>query len=308
MTSSFNIFDSQFQMKNTLYRQGLTILTALLLVCGVSIAQDVKFGIKAGLNLPNITAGGNNTPVSEGYKSRLAMGAGIFTEVQFNPLISFRLGVEYSGQGGRKNGVQAMPSRRLITALASNMGMSMTDRQIAGLTSIASNMPAYYYADVDNTTKFDYVMIPLLAQFGWNLGQSPWRVYVNAGPFVSFLISGKQASKGTSLMYANASETKPVWDALDPSIQTLITAEFPDMKDVLVDPVIFGTTNITSEMKSTNFGITGNVGIRYQCRRNYFFLEAGGNYGFITVQENSANGSNRLGAGSVMVGYAFSLF
>ncbi len=279
----------------------------LLLTCGL-YAQDVKFGIKGGLNLPNITAGGTSTPVSEGYKSRLALGAGIFTEVQFNPLISFRLGVEYSGQGGKKNGMQAMPSRRLVTAMGNSLGMSMTDQQIADLMTIAGEMPTYYYADVNNTTKFDYVMIPLLAQFGWDLGQSPWRVYVNAGPFVSFLISGKQVSEGTGLLYADASGTTTVWDDLDPSVRTLISTEFPVMEDVLTKPVTFGTTNITGEMKSTNFGLTGNVGIRYRCGRNYFFLEAGGNYGFITVQENSANGSNRLGAGSVMAGYAFSLF
>ncbi len=295
-------------MKNTLYKQGLAILTALLFVCGVSVAQDVKFGIKAGPNLPNITAGGNNTPVSEGYKSRLAMGAGIFTELQFNKLISFRLGVEYSGQGGKKDGMQAMPSRRLITAMGNSMGMSMTDQQIADLTTIADDLPTYYYANLDNTTKFDYVMIPLLAQFGWDLGQSPWRVYVNAGPFVSFLISGKQVSKGTSKMYSDASGTTTLWDALPQTAKDIIISEFPAMETTLNDPVDFGTTNITGEMKSTNFGITGNVGIRYQCNRNYFFLEVGGNYGFITVQENSANGSNRLGAGSVMLGYAFSLF
>jgi hypothetical protein len=74
------------------------------------------------------------------------------------------------------------------------------------------------------------------------------------------------------------------------------------------EPVPFGTTNITGELKSTNFGITGNVGVRYQYNRNYFFLEVGGNYGFITVQNDDAHGTNRLCAFSVMAGYAFSLF
>ncbi len=290
-------------MKKFLISTAFIVMAA----CGL-YAQDVKFGIKGGLNLPNITAGGTTTPVSEGYKSRLAMGAGIFTEVQFNPLLSFRLGVEYSGQGGKKDGMQAMPSRRLITAMGSSMGMSMTDQQIADLTTIAGDLPTYYYANLDNTTKFDYVMIPLLAQFGWNLGQSPWRVYVNAGPFVSFLISGKQVSKGTSKMYSDASGTTTLWDVLPQTAKDIITSEFPSMEATLSGPVDYGTTNITGEMKTTNFGVIGNVGIRYQCNRNYFFLEAGGNYGFITVQENSANGSNRLGAGSVMLGYAFSLF
>ena len=281
---------------------------AASMFCGVLSAQDVKFGIKGGMNLPNITAGGKNTPVSEGYKSRTAMGAGIFTELQFNQRVSFRLGVEYSGQGGKKDGMQAMPVQRLITEIGNGMGMTVTDQQIAGLMAIAGSLPQYYYADIDNKTKFDYVMIPLLAQFGWDLGQSPWRVYVNAGPFVSFLISGKQVSKGTSKMYADASGTSTLWDVLTPPIQGLVASEFPDMQATLNDPVPFGTANITSEMKTTNFGVTGNVGIRYQCNRNYFFLEAGGNYGFATVQDDSANGSNRIGAGSIMLGYAFSLF
>jgi len=281
---------------------------AASMFCGVLSAQDVKFGIKGGMNLPNITAGGKSTPVSEDYKSRMAMGAGIFTELQFNQRVSFRLGVESSGQGGKKDGMQAMPVQRLITEIGNGMGMTVTDQQIAGLMAIAGSLPQYYYADIDNKTKFDYVMIPLLAQFGWDLGQSPWRVYVNAGPFVSFLISGKQVSKGTSKMYADASGTSTLWDVLTPPVQGLVASEFPDMQATLNDPVPFGTANITSEMKTTNFGVTGNVGIRYQCNKNYFFLEVGGNYGFITVQENNANGSNRLGAGSIMLGYAFSLF
>ena len=295
-------------MKSTLYKQTLTFFTAIVLSCSISFAQDVKFGIKGGLNLPNITAGGKNTPVSEGYKSRLAMGAGIFTELQLNQLVSFRLGVEYSGQGGKKDGMQAMPTQRLITEIGNSMGMMVSEEQIAGLMAIAGSLPQYYYSDIKNTTKFDYVMIPLLAQFGWDLGQSPWRVYVNAGPFVSFLVSGKQVSKGTSKMYSDASGSGTLWDVLNPVIQGIITNEFPSMQATLSDPVSFGETNITREMKTTNFGITGNVGIRYQCKKNYFFLEAGGNYGFVTVQEDTANGSNRLGAGSVMLGYAFSLF
>jgi len=76
----------------------------------------------------------------------------------------------------------------------------------------------------------------------------------------------------------------------------------------LSEPVTFGETNITGEMKSANFSVTANIGLRYRHNRNYFFLEAGGNYGFIPVQTSDVNGNNRLGAASVMLGYAFSLF
>jgi hypothetical protein len=244
--------------------------------------------------------------MSDGYSSRIAPGWGIFTELQLNPTVSLRLGVEYSGLGGKKDGMQAIPTMRLVSAMGNSIGMSITGQQLDALGAIAS-IP-YYYADLNNTTKFDYVMIPLLAQFGKNIGQTPWRVYVNAGPFVSFLLSGKQVSNGTSKMYADASGTVTLWDALPPQLQSLVISEFPDMDKRLDAPVPFGTTNITGEMKSTSFGIMGNAGIRYQRGHNFFFLEVGGNYHFSTVQDSDTNGSNRLSAVSVMLGYAFKLF
>jgi len=293
-------------MKKILISTIITVLTT----CGL-YAQDVKFGIRGGLNLPNIMAGGKNTPVSEGYKSRSAAGAGIFTELQLNPMVSVRFGVEYSGMGGKKDGMQAMPFQRLITEAGSSLGiMGMSPEQevaLGGLMMWSAANP-YYYANVDNTAKFNYVMIPLLAQFGWDVGTSPWRVYVNAGPFVSFLLSGKQVAKGTSKLFVNEAGSTTLWNAMPAEIKFAITEAFPSMETTLNEPVTFGESNITSEMKDTNFGITGNVGIRYQRNRNYFFLEVGGNYGFMTIQVDDANGKNRIGAGTVMLGYAFSLF
>jgi len=49
-------------MKNRLC---LIFLASTLLICHTGWAQDVKFGIRGGMNLPSIMAGGNNTPVSE---------------------------------------------------------------------------------------------------------------------------------------------------------------------------------------------------------------------------------------------------
>jgi hypothetical protein len=286
----------------------ISIIISVLTVFGLK-AQDVKFGIRGGANLSNLMAGGNNTPLSEGYKSRTAVGAGIFTELQLNPTVSLRLGVEYSQMGGKKDGMQALPTQRLLTAMGNSIGMGITEQQLTALGALMMNLPPYYYANIDNTAKFDYVMIPLMAQFGTNLGQSPWRVYVNAGPFASFLLSGKQVAKGISKLYSSVyTESTTLWDYLPDEIKGFVAAEFPDIKKTLGEPVTFSTTNITGELKSSNFGVTGNVGLRYQCNRNYFFIEVGGNYGFATVQDDTSNGSNRLGTASVMVGYAFSLF
>lgn len=293
---------------NNKFRKILALSALSLLMCNIGLAQDVKFGIKGGENISSLMAGDNNTPVSEGYKSLMTKGGGIFTELQINPTVSLRLGVEYIGMGGKKDGMQAIPSQRLITEMGNSIGMSITEQQLAALGALAMNMPPYYYANVDNTVKLDYVMIPLMAQFGKNIGQSPWRVYINAGPFVSFLMSGKQESKGTSKMFADASGTQTLWEKLNQPIKDMVASEFPSIESTLDNPATFGKTNITGELKSSNFGVTGNAGIRYQCRKNYLFIEAGGNYGFATVQDNNTNGSNRTGAVSVMIGYSFSLF
>lgn len=285
----------------------ISIAISVFTVCGIH-AQDVKIGFRGGLNLPNIMAGNNDTPISKGYMSRMATGAGIFTELQLNPTISLRLGVEYSEMGGKKNGMQAMPKKRLITEMGNNIGTGITDQQLAALGALNTNLPQYYYANINNTVKFDYIIIPMMVQFGKNIGQSPWRLYVNTGPFVSFFLSGKQLAKGTSSLYSDASGTTTLWDNMPAAIKDFVTTEFPDIEQTLGNPVNFSTTDVTDELKSTNFGLTGNFGIRYQYKRNYFFIEAGGNYGFVTVQNDSTNGSNRIGAVSVMAGYAFSLF
>jgi len=295
----------------------LSILVMTLTVCGM-YAQDVKFGFRGGLNLSNLMAGGTNTPVSEGYSSRLAGGFGIFTELQVNPAFSLRFGVEYSGMGGKKDGMQAMPTQRLLTELMSrNISMAgMTPEQELAFGVLATTLPQFYYADVKNTAKFDYIMLPVLAQYGWDIGATPWRVYANAGPFVSFVLKGTQATSGASRLFFDASGTTTLWGNIPdvvmvgemPIPKAIVANQFPEIENALNEPVMFGETNITSELRSANFGVTGNIGIRYQHGRNFFFLEAGGNYGFLNVQENDANGSNRIGAASVMLGYSFSFF
>jgi hypothetical protein len=292
------------------------ISTSIIILATCTLhAQDVKFGIRGGVNMANMSTV-KSTPMSDGYSSRLAPAWGLFTELQLNPVISLRLGVEYSGLGGKKDGMQPLPTQRLITETGSGMGMGMTEQQQMALGALMYGMPQYnlnglpqyYYVNMESTTKFDYVMIPFLVQAGLDLGQTPWRVYVNAGPTVSFFLSGKTVAGGSGKMYADDSGTVSLWHALPPQVQSFVLNEIPGIDKTLGDPVTFGTTNITGEMKSTNFGVMGNAGIRYQRGNSFFFIEAGINYHFSTVQDSDANGSNRLSAVSFMAGYAFKLF
>lgn len=284
-----------------------TFILILLAVIPASfaLAQPISIGFRGGLGIPNIAPGGKNTPVSEGYKSRLAAGAGLFTEMEFSELFSLRLGIEYSGQGGKKDGMQAMPSSRLIGGIAANL--PNIDASMAGVIGeMASRMPKYVYADIRNTAAFDYLMIPVMAQFGRSLGTTgQWRIYVGAGPFVSFLMGGKQISSGIGALYTDAGASTTLWQSLPTVAQDEIMQNLPELGEKLRDPFEFGTMDITGELRPVNLGFCGNAGLSYRIGRNRFFLEIGGNYGLIKVQKNSDNGSNRIGSGSVMVGYAF---
>jgi hypothetical protein len=285
-------------------RKILLLLCVFVLSKGID-AQPVNLGFRGGLAVPNIVSGSDN-PLSDGYSSRFAGSGGIFTETGINNTFSIRFGVEYSGQGGKRNGVQAMSSNQLITDMATRMGANITEETAAMLGEMAQNIPPLFYADVNNTVKFDYLMIPLSLQAGKNIGDSPYRVYVNAGPFVSFLMSGEQVSKGSSKLYAGADKTATLWTAMPPEMQTNIAESVPGLAQVLENGTEFGTSVITGEIRPVNFGFQGNIGLSYQCGKyNRFFIEAGGNYGFVRIQKNKANGDNNIGSANIVIGYSF---
>jgi hypothetical protein len=126
-----------------------------------------------------------------------------------------------------------------------------------------------------------------LAKFGWNLQpHSPYRIYIDAGPFVGFLLAAKQVTSGSSNIYADDAQQHP----LTQSAQSFDA-----------------TDNIKNQLHSTNVGIEGNVGISYHFHQGYLFIEGGGNYGFLNIQKGTANGKNNTGAGTATLGYFFTL-
>jgi hypothetical protein len=262
----------------------------LILCCfalGIKMnAQAINLGVHGGLAIPNIVSS-NENPLSAGYSSRLAGSGGIFTEIGINDRFSVRFGIEYTGQGGKRNGVQAMSSNQLIMDIATRMGANITEGTAAMLGEMATYIPPTFYADVKNTVKFDYLMLPLSLQMGKTLGNSPYRVYVNAGPFVSFLMSGDQVSSGSSKLYVGADKSGTLWTAIPNEIQSRITDGVPELAHILENGTEFGTSVITGEIRPVNFGIQGNIGLSYQYG-NYsrFFFLAGGNNGVFRIHKN----------------------
>ena len=262
----------------------VSIFFAAILLCGSAYAQKISVGVRGGISIPNLTASGEDTtPLSEGYSSRIGPGFAVFAEYRFSNLFSIQPAIEYSAQGGKKDKFQAMEvPAEIAPLLQANLPTGVP-------------MPDYLYADFKSEAKFNYLLVPVLAKFGWDLGaSSPFRVYVNAGPFVGFLLDAKQVTNGTSEIFLDSDGQIPL--RMNP------TTPFP--QDLSAE------TNIKDRLNRVNVGFEGNVGFAYRIGRNSIFVEGGGNYGLIKIQKKDDNGNigrNNTGAGTVMVGYAIAL-
>jgi hypothetical protein len=252
-----------------------TLFSTLIAVCSISpSAAQWELGAEGGISLPNLTASGSsNNPLNTGYKSRLGPGFGAYGTYSFSTLFSLKAAVDYSAQGGQKDGMQALTTPPAVVGYFEEQGQTP---------------PQYLYANYNSVAKLDYLMIPLLGRFGWDLHSgSPLRFYAEAGPFVSFLVSAKQVTSGNSQLF------------LDPSG----AQAFPG------GPQSFDSTvDIKSQTHAANFGFEANIGLSMRLGSNShsnLFIEVGGNYGLINIQKGTANGKNNTGAATAMIGYAF---
>ncbi len=248
-------------------------LLAVLACLGLylpALGQGFSIGIRGGISVPDLGAPASaQNPLNSGYKSRLGPDFGALVGYQVSKLFSLEGLVEYSSQGGKKDGMQAFP----------------TPAQIAQQYP-EGTAPKYVYANYNSEAELNYLMIPILAKFGFNPGgTSPIRIYGDAGPFLGILLSAKQVTSGSSMIYADQAGTQP----LSPSPQSFNN-----------------NSNIKSQLNTVNIGIDANVGVAYQFSKNEIFLEAGGNYGFLNIQKGTQNGENTTGAATLLVGYSCS--
>lgn len=239
-----------------------------VLFSGNLFAQNFSMGARGGISIPNLTANSSESnPLNTGYKSRLGGDAAVFAEFPVTSVFSIEPMVEYSAQGGKKEGMQAFNTPTAINAM------------------MGGQAPQYLYANFKSEAKLDYLLVPVLAKFGWNLHNSPHlKLYFDAGPFAGFLLAAHQVTSGSSVLYLDAKAQQPI----TPGPQSFDS-----------------TINIKSQLNTFNFGVSGNLGIAYRSNQSSIFLEGGGNFGFLNIQKGTANGKNRTGAGTVDIGYAY---
>jgi len=241
------------------------VVISLFGVTGAISAQNFSLGLKGGLNIPNLTAGGVQNPLNEGYESRLGANYGAFGEYHISKVFSLSLGAEFSSQGGQKDKMQAFVP--LDVQMTKVVGMSLP----------------LLYADYKSVAKMNYLIVPVLARFSWKISsERPLHFYAAIGPFAGFLLRAHQITSGESYIYADAAGTIKV----NPVMMTF-------NKD----------TDIIDQLNKFNFGLNGYIGFAYRFSgQNSLFLEGGGNYGFIPIQKDSENGKNFSGAGTVSFG------
>jgi len=273
-----------------------------------AVAQsNVTIGVRGGLTIPGLI-GGSDDPVSSNYSTAQRFGGGIFAEFKISELFSIQPMLEYSQEGAIRNGMQALVATSSNPELYGGLQQAMQGLQQMGMGD--GSVPPYLYANAKRSAKMDYLMLPVLAKFGWNLGKSsPWRVYVSAGPYIELLLNAKNTVSGDGQVYTDQAGTQPLIPAAlsqIPEAQPLV-AGLQQISDGQ-----FGTQDIKDQLHTFNWGLEGNVGVQYQFNRNRVFLEVGGNYGLMNIQLSTGNdqflnGKNHIGAATVMVGYGFTL-
>jgi hypothetical protein len=229
-----------------------------LFVTSQGISQNIKFGIKGGLSLPNLSSSGGSD-VSKGYKTISGPDLALVVEYIIAKKFSIETGFEWSTQGGQKSGLQTIPA----------------SPELAQYFPPGSNVQ-FLYASFKSTVRLQYLMLPLLIKYTVNLDHSGhWKFYWDAGLFGGLLLTANASAAGASKVYYDKQETNFVSSV----------------------PIQFDSTgDIKNQLHQGNFGIEGNIGGLYHLKSISYFIEAGGNYGFINLQKNSQNGINYTGA------------
>jgi hypothetical protein len=168
--------------------------------------------------------------------------------------------------------------------LYSSEGGKRNGFQALDASSINPQVPAgtYFYADFKNQSILNYAEIPVMVKYIIPFNKSQ-KVYVDFGTYVGFLLNAKQKTSGSSIMYADRAQTMPIVE----------TAQSFN-----------ASTDITSDINTVNFGLTGGVGFAQSVNSNEIFLDVRGAYGLTVIQKESQNGNSHNGNLLIDLGYS----
>ncbi len=242
----------------------------VLMVCGIVHAGEFRIGAHGGINMPNLR-GEEGDPLTEGFESRQGAFYGIFINLGLTPRLSLAAELNYSSQGGQRNGLQIITSTFLPDGLPLPEGMDL-------------------YANYRNESILDYVEIPLLVRLSFG---KKIRVFVNAGPYIGILVRAKALTEGKSFLYLDENGTMPV--VIPPGVQPLEI-------DLTAD------TDIQDDLKDINFGLASGGGVMIPVGPGTVVAEGRLQWGLTVIQKDiQQSGKSRTGGFIISVGYSLPL-
>lgn len=229
--------------------------------------NQILLGLKGGISIPNLKSSGSN-PLSMGWESRLGPYFGVVSEIPLGSSIALQAELNYSSQGGKKSGAQALPSSGLGIVFPPGIPI-----------------PPYLYANFNSEAILNYLEVPVLLKINFPISNQ-FSFFVDAGPYAGFLMSAKNITKGSSNIYLDENLTEVIWPI----------------------PTSFDSTvNIKEDINNFNFGIQAGVGLSLKLPNGKLMLTGGGNIGFLNIQKEEINGTNKTGAGTVTLAYLIEL-
>jgi Outer membrane protein beta-barrel domain len=245
-------------------------LTLFVLISLTSMLFCQSSPLKSGADFSLGILGGLNIPrLSGGNGNELSRDYTSRSGLAFGLIASLGLGPHFA-----------------LTAdlLYSSEGGKRNGVQAIDASSINPQVPAgtYFYANFNNQSILNYAELPVMVKYIIPFNKSQ-KVYVDFGPYVGFLLNAKQETSGSSIIYADRAQTMPIVE----------TAQSFN-----------ASTDITSDINTVNFGLTGGAGFTQMFNSSEVFLDVRGAYGLTVIQKVSANGNSHNGNLLIDLGYA----
>ena len=182
------------------------VLACLALVVGqAAAAGPISLGAHGGLSIPNIRSSADD-PFTKGFTSRQGPFYGVFAEFGLAPHWSLVAELNYTSQGGKRNGMQ------LLDPVPAELQPYLPPDTLV-------------YANFKNETILDYLELPVLARFTFGIGRG-FRAFLNVGPYAGYLVRAKAITSGTSALFADEAGTIPIFSEIPLDANT-------DVKDSL---------------------------------------------------------------------------
>ena len=273
------------------------LLLAIFLMGELSYAQ-VKIGAKAGYSVGRITDNSDNI-YTEDYKSTSGVDFGIMFEFPVSDLFSLQTEFLYTQRGGDRTGMQPIPTAALEDFGSVDQLNYMLSLQGKGPVDDLNPL----YADFNNISDLNYIEIPIMGKLGWG---ETWRFYVEAGPYIGFLVNASQNTSGTSLITLDAAGQDPLivanpnYDPSNPSSGPLWVPVPPQSFDA--------ETDTKDELNTLNFGFHAGTGlIRKIADKHEVFVGFRGSWGAKSLQKDEVFGDSHVGGLIFSLGYMFTL-